>query len=319
MSSIPQHSRAILNTLPLDQPVTMTDTFGARLRAQREQRQVSLAAISAKLKIRATLLEQLENDRVTFWPKGIFGRAYLRDYAREIGMEPESVVREFFVRYPDVLDDATWPPGSPATPPPAGAVYAAVASQVTESPAAPVSPVTETQPLVISPPQATSERRRGSDRRELNLSAAADVCSRLARALDARDLTTLLGDAARLLDAVGVVVWLWDPATTALRASVAHGYSSGALARLPAVRADEANAIASAYRSGQTCIVEGEEGATGAVVVPSVGPGGCVGVLALEVRHGGERNDSLRAFATLLAAQLGAQLTGPESAVPSPA
>jgi len=319
MSSIPQHSRAILKALPHDQPVTMTDTFGARLRAQREQRQVSLAAISAKLKIRATLLEQLENDRVTFWPKGIFGRAYLRDYAREIGMEPESVVREFFVRYPDVLDDATWPPGSPATPPPAAAVSSAVVSQVTESPAAPVSPVTETQPLAVPPPQATSERRRGSDRRELNLSAAADVCSRLARALDARDLTTLLGDAAGLLDAVGVVVWLWDPATTALRASVAHGYSSGALARLPAVRADEANAIASAYRSGQTCIVEGEEGATGAVVVPPVGPGGCVCVLALEVRHGGERNDSLRAFATLLAAQLGAQLTGPETAVPSPA
>jgi transcriptional regulator with XRE-family HTH domain len=317
MSSIPQHARVILKALPHDQPVTMTDTFGARLRAQREQRQVSLKAISAKLKIRATLLEQLENDRVTFWPKGIFGRAYLRDYAREIGMEPESVVREFFVRYPEVLDDASWPPGTtiaqpqqPHQPP-----------QSTPSPAAPVapSPAVEPQPLVMTAPQATMERRRGSDRRELNLSAAADVCSRLARALDARDLTTLLGDAARLLDAVGVVVWLWDPATTALRASVGHGYSSGALARLPAVRADEANAIASAYRSGKTCIVEGEEGATGAVVVPSVGPGGCVGVLALEVRHGGERNDSLRAFAALLAAQLGAQLSGRESAEPSPA
>jgi len=318
MSSIPQHSRAILKALPHDQPVTMTDTFGARLRAQREQRQVSLEAISAKLKIRATLLEQLENDRVTFWPKGIFGRAYLRDYAREIGMEPESVVREFYVRYPEVLDDASWPPGTtlaqPQQPPPP-------TTSATASPAAPVapSPTVETQPLVMTSPQATLERRRGNDRRELNLSAAADVCSRLARALDARDLTTLLADSARLLDAVGVVVWLWDPATTALRASVGHGYSSGALARLPAVRADEANAIASAYRSGKTCIVEGEEGATGAVVVPSVGPGGCVGVLALEVRHGGERNDSLRAFAMLLAAQLGAQLSGRESAEPSPA
>jgi transcriptional regulator with XRE-family HTH domain len=296
----------------------MTHTFGARLRAQREQRQVSLAAISAKLKIRASLLEQLENDRVTFWPKGIFGRAYLRDYAREIGMEPESVVREFFVRYPDVLDDASWPPGSTtAQPHQAQQPQPLPPAPPAAEPPAPVSPAAAAQPVVMTSPQATSERRRGSDRRELSLSAAADVCSRLARALDARDLTPLLAEAARLLDAVGVVVWLWDPATTALRASVGHGYSSGALARLPAVRADEANAIASAYRSGKTCIVEGEAGATGAVVVPSVGPNGCVGVLALEVRHGGERNDSLCAFATILAAQLGVLLPGAQNPAPS--
>jgi hypothetical protein len=33
-------------------------------------------------------------------------------------------------------------------------------------------------------------------------------------------------------------------------------------------------------------------------------PGGCVGVLALELRHGGEQRDSVRALATIFAAQL---------------
>jgi hypothetical protein len=40
------------------------------------------------------------------------------------------------------------------------------------------------------------------------------------------------------------------------------------------------------------------------VVVPLLGPRGCVGVLALELLHGGERRDSVRALATIVAAQL---------------
>jgi GAF domain-containing protein len=44
--------------------------------------------------------------------------------------------------------------------------------------------------------------------------------------------------------------------------------------------------------------------ATGAVVVPLMAPRGCVGVLALELRHGGEQSESVRAMATIMAAQL---------------
>jgi hypothetical protein len=38
-------------------------------------------------------------------------------------------------------------------------------------------------------------------------------------------------------------------------------------------------------------------------------PSGCVGVLALELRHGGEQSESVRAMATIMAAQL-ANLVG---------
>jgi transcriptional regulator with XRE-family HTH domain len=350
----------------------MNQSFGSRLRTQREQQRVSLLTISANLKIKLSLLEQLENDRVAHWPKGIFGRAYLRDYARSIGMDPESVVREFLMLYPDTTEDpfspkdgeaaqegaegreprakfrrlvtaaisavptflqrselaTTQPTALPPSDPQPSARPKSVphpdvplpempqrAAASAESVPAP-SPAPKRAAVRKAPPspQPRRNQRRGRDRRELSLSAAADLCSRLARALDGRDVTALLADAAKLLDAVGVVVWLWDSRVTALRASVAHGYSDAVLASLPAVRADEANPIATAFRSGETCLVDGAHGATGAVVIPSLGPAGCVGVLALEVRHGGEQSETVRAFATILAAQLGALLPTPPAA-----
>ena len=42
------------------------------------------------------------------------------------------------------------------------------------------------------------------------------------------------------------------------------------------------------------------------LVVPLLTPTGCAGVLALELRHGGERLESIRAAVTILAAQLSA-------------
>jgi transcriptional regulator with XRE-family HTH domain len=79
----------------------MDHGFGARLRAQRERRQLDLTAIAAETKIKESLLEALERDDVTYWPSGIFRRAWLRSYARAIGLDPEPIVREFLELYPD--------------------------------------------------------------------------------------------------------------------------------------------------------------------------------------------------------------------------
>ena len=122
--------------------------------------------------------------------------------------------------------------------------------------------------------------------------------------MDARDVAPLLEDAARILDAVGLVVWSWEPRARALEPSVAHGYSDAVLAQFPRVRRDSDNAIAAAFRSAETRIVDGAGQATGAVVVPLMAPRGCVGVLALELRDGGEQRESVRAMATIMAAQL---------------
>jgi hypothetical protein len=55
--------------------------------------------------------------------------------------------------------------------------------------------------------------------------------------------------------------------------------------------------------------VQGSATERGAIVAPLLGPGGCGGVLAVELRNGGERDEAVRACATILAAQLSA-LTG---------
>src|SRR5436190_7107787 len=83
----------------------MHSTFGARLRAQREKHDISLAEISRQTKIKASLLESLERDDLTWWPRGIFGRAYLRSYAKAIGVAPEPLIPEFLELHPDPPDE----------------------------------------------------------------------------------------------------------------------------------------------------------------------------------------------------------------------
>ena len=137
-------------------------------------------------------------------------------------------------------------------------------------------------------------------------SEIADLCTRLARAMQPRDVVPVLEDAARVLDAVGLIVWMWDPATRTLGHVLAHGYSSDVLARLPRVRWDTDNAIAEAFRCADTRVVGGNGTSTGAVVVPIVTAGGCAGVLAMELQDRGEERQWVRAVASILAAQLAA-------------
>jgi hypothetical protein len=79
----------------------MPESFGARLRQQREARQVDLVAIASQTKIKLSLLEALERDDLSHWPTGIFRRAYLRTYAEFIGLDPDVALREFLEIHPD--------------------------------------------------------------------------------------------------------------------------------------------------------------------------------------------------------------------------
>jgi hypothetical protein len=93
---------------------------------------------------------------------------------------------------------------------------------------------------------------------------------------------------------------------------LAAGYSDRVLAQLPRVGRDADNATASAFRSARTCVVNSRDLTSGAVVVPLVTPAGCVGVLAIELQHGNEQRESLRALATIFGAQL-ARVVGARS------
>jgi transcriptional regulator with XRE-family HTH domain len=86
-----------------------TDSFGSRLRYERERRQIALRSIAESTKISVPLLEALERDDVSRWPSGIFRKSFIRSYAEAIGLQPEPIVREFIERYPDPLDIAIIP------------------------------------------------------------------------------------------------------------------------------------------------------------------------------------------------------------------
>ena len=74
------------------------DDLGARLRAAREVQGVSLRDIAARTKISVGALEALERNDFSRLPGGIFGRAFVRAYALEIGVDPDAIVSEFQVR-----------------------------------------------------------------------------------------------------------------------------------------------------------------------------------------------------------------------------
>ena len=67
---------------------TAFDSFGRRLRSERERRGIVLESIAASTKIKASLLADLERGDLSNWPRGIFRRAFVREYAASVGFAP---------------------------------------------------------------------------------------------------------------------------------------------------------------------------------------------------------------------------------------
>jgi transcriptional regulator with XRE-family HTH domain len=94
------------------------ESFGRRLRGERERRQIALSSIAENSKISASLLQDLERDDLSKWPPGIFRRAFMRAYAQAVGLDVEATTREFLERFPDPDPDRLFGPQSmrPASP-----------------------------------------------------------------------------------------------------------------------------------------------------------------------------------------------------------
>ncbi len=386
----------------------MPENFGARLRQQREARQIDLIAIAAQTKIKQSLLEGLERDDVSQWPAGIFRRAYIRTYAHSIGLDPDAVLREFLEVHPEPVADfastaSALEDASPKSPPtrlrtivdsaldtlvrltnkprtaedsapkatpaarPEGTVTApAAAAPRASTPALwapsqapkPVIPTTApevtsalamtldlpeivadaglalnaeapvveavsevartkeaqveevvatpelTQPdeeLLIAEKPAPRQTEPPFDRR---LEAVAQLCTEFGRVVDRHDIQRLLNESARLLNAAGLIVWLWDEISEELRPTLVQGYSDKVLAHLPAVKRDDDNATSAAFRSENSSEVAATPHTSAAVVVPLLIPEGCAGVLAIELQQGVQPGPTMRAIAALLAAAL---------------
>lgn len=170
--------------------------------------------------------------------------------------------------------------------------------------AAPAQAVPDTPAAVAEPATPELPDRTAAAAIHSSLEAVAGLCTAFARVNDRNQVQLLLQEAARILDASGLIVWVWDGAGEALRPALVYGYSDRVLAQLPTVRRDADNATAAAFRSGQTCEMPGTSHSSGALVVPLLTPDGCAGVLALELQQGVTETRSVRATATILAAVL---------------
>jgi cytoskeletal protein RodZ len=69
--------------------------LGARLKTAREERGLPLKDIATRTKISVAALEALERNDLTRLPGGIFGRAFVRAYALELGLDADQIVIDF--------------------------------------------------------------------------------------------------------------------------------------------------------------------------------------------------------------------------------
>jgi cytoskeletal protein RodZ len=74
--------------------------FGSKLREARERKGISLRQIANATKISVSALEALERNDISRLPGGIFSRAFVRSYAVEVGLEPETTIQDFIAHFP---------------------------------------------------------------------------------------------------------------------------------------------------------------------------------------------------------------------------
>ena len=77
------------------------ESFGPVLRAARERRGVTLKQLAAETKLSVELWESLEENDLSRWPKRVFARSYVRDYALKVGLDADEVVNEFCRLFPE--------------------------------------------------------------------------------------------------------------------------------------------------------------------------------------------------------------------------
>ena len=77
------------------------EAFGPNLRRRRVQRGITLETIAASTKVSADLWSGMERNDFSRWPAGIYARAYVRAYAVEVGVDPDTTVDEFCRLFPN--------------------------------------------------------------------------------------------------------------------------------------------------------------------------------------------------------------------------
>lgn len=75
--------------------MTSREAFGPNLRRLRLRRGISIEEVSARTNVSAELWEAMEHNDFSRWPTGVAARAYVRDYATIVGVDPDETIDEF--------------------------------------------------------------------------------------------------------------------------------------------------------------------------------------------------------------------------------
>jgi cytoskeleton protein RodZ len=71
------------------------ESFGARLKREREQQGMQLEGVAAATKIGVRMLQALEEERFGQLPGGIFNKGFVRAYARHLGLDEEQAIADY--------------------------------------------------------------------------------------------------------------------------------------------------------------------------------------------------------------------------------
>jgi cytoskeletal protein RodZ len=85
-------------------------SFGENLRRERELRGVSLREIAEGTKISVRFLQALEEDRADVLPGGLFPKAFVRQYAVFLGLDPDRTAADFVLAHGEPQAERRPPP-----------------------------------------------------------------------------------------------------------------------------------------------------------------------------------------------------------------
>jgi hypothetical protein len=140
------------------------------------------------------------------------------------------------------------------------------------------------------------------------LGPAASLCTAIARADSMDALDTLVGRAATVLGAAGIVIWLKGPGDELVPA-IAHGYGPNAKSRIGGLPLADANLTTRAWHSGATQSAAGEGADRAALATPMFQGAQPTGVFAVELHGSAEAGADVRALTGILAAQFAGALS----------
>ena len=103
---------------------SQVESFGARLKREREQRKMTLDDVSVSTKIATRFIVALEGEHFDQLPGGIFNKGFVRAYARHLGIDENQAIADFVAASAPIV---------PEVPPEETPVLAAMAVRVPES------------------------------------------------------------------------------------------------------------------------------------------------------------------------------------------